>query len=631
MSAPLASAHEGRWRALTWLAIGDVSLLVSGFALVLSPLLLAIFLPSWGWLALLALPSVSWVFYGLAILRAYAVPRPATSDGILLDPGKTPALAVELERLRHACDAPAFTAVYINAELNAAIYQTGARAGQTQHILVLGLPLLALLTTEQAAAVITHEYAHISRLHGHFARWTYIARQRWAALGELHGRNHRLITAPLRLFLSWYVPRMLRETLEFSRRCEVVADAQAVEVCGPAVAFEAEVALALRQRALSSGYWPAVFAQAGNADIAQAQPYAQLLTEPFNSRPRDYPQAAVWLHESLCQKPDPHSTHPVLSERVAATGVDPTARLPEHLPWHREEASAAEDWLGGQVHSIAAQLDADWRKKATQGWEDAKGWHAYQHGEFSRLMQRRRQQMFDNQDWLQLAELAGTFDQTDALRAEAIVQGLLHSPDDLALLQLKADDLEQSGDIAEAIVIWHRIRQDAPSLAYQAHRRLCELYLRTGNQTEAERHRHIADKLWSSEETEQPKAGGPFPHGMDASELTLLQGTLQPLFQHARAIWLCRETPPGTANPGRWFLYVQAYDGWFLRLVGRLTGDKDFNASASRRVLERLRPRLHIYLEVCFIGPNDAIPAHCTHDSLIARTGSAILPVVDEY
>ncbi len=110
---------------------------------------------------------------------------------------------------------------------------------------------------------------------------------------------------------------------------------------------------------------------------------------------------------------------------------------------------------------------------------------------------------------------------------------------------------------------------------------------------------------------------------MDAAELALLQSKLQPLFQHTRAIWLCRDTPPSTANAPRWFLYVQAYDSWFMRLVGKLTGEEDINASAFRRLLARLQARLHIYLEVRFIGPNDQVPAHCTHGSLIAQAGLA--------
>ena len=44
-----------------------------------------------------------------------ATPPPPALNGILLDPGRVPALAGELERLRIACDAPAFTAVYVNA------------------------------------------------------------------------------------------------------------------------------------------------------------------------------------------------------------------------------------------------------------------------------------------------------------------------------------------------------------------------------------------------------------------------------------------------------------------------------------------------------------------------------------
>lgn len=628
MSNFAPAPQEGRWRALIWLAFGDAFLLFVGMLLVVSPLLLIFSLSSPLLLALLALPSLSWFFYGLMVLRALAVPPPPpVSNGILLDPAKVPALAADLERLRLACDAPAFTAVYINGDLNASIYQTASRSGPSKHILVLGLPLLALLTKDQAAVVIAHEYAHISRQHGHFARWAYIARQRWAALGDLHERNHRLITAPIRLFLSWYVPRMMRETLEFSRRCEMFADAQAVQACGADLALEAEFALALRQKALSDRFWPSIFARAGGQELAQAQPFTQLLAEPAESRPRHGAQAAVWLHEALCQSPDPRSTHPAFFERVASTGFDPKARLPDPLPWYLEKEAAAADWLGKEASGMAAQLDAHWRENSTQAWQDAEGWYARQHGEFANLLHRRKQQTFDERDWLFLAQLAEKFDPESPLRQEAIAQGLRHSPDDPTLLQLRADYLEENGDVGGAIALWHRIGKNSPASAYAVHRRLCELCLRAGDRATAEYHRHVADELWTGQDARRSALKDRFPHGMEASEVALLHGVLQPLFAHARSVWLCRDTPANIPDASRWFLYVEAYDGWFMRMVGSLTGEEDVNASACKRLLERLLPRLHIYPDVVFIGPSENIPAYCSPDSLIAHAGRAVSPV----
>lgn len=627
MSNFLPAPQEGRWRALIWLAFGDALLLFSGVLLVVSPLLLIFSLSSPLLLALLALPSLSWFFYGLMVLRALAVPPPPpVSNGILLDSGKVPALAAELERLRLACEAPAFTAIYINSDLNASIYQTAARSGPSKHILVLGLPLLALLTKDQAAVVIAHEYAHISRQHGHFARWAYLARQRWAALGDLHERNHRLITAPLRLFLSWYVPRMMRETLEFSRRCEMFADAQAVQVCGADLALQAEIALALRQKALSDRFWPGIFARAGSQELAQVQPFTELLGEPAESRPRDGAQAAVWLHEALCQSPDPRSTHPAFFERVASAGFDPKAPLPDRLPWRLEKTAATEDWLGKEASGIAAQLDINWRENATQAWQDAEGGHARQHGEFANLLHRRKQQVFDERDWLFLAQLAEKFDPESPLRKEAIAQGLQHSPDDPMLLQLEADALERNGDFGGAMALWHRIGESSSASAHDAHRHLCELCLRAGDRAMAEYHRHVADKLWADQDAGRSTRADRFPHGMDTSEVALLHGVLQPLFAHARSIWLCRDTLADRPDAPRWFLYVEAYDGWFMRMVGRLTGEEDVNASACKRLLERLLPRLHIYPDVVFIGPSENIPAYCSPDSLIAHAGRAVSP-----
>ncbi len=89
--------------------------------------------------------------------------------------------------------------------------------------------------------------------------------------------------------------------------------------------------------------------------------------------------------------------------------------------------------------------------------------------------------------------------------------------------------------------------------------------------------------------------------------------------------------PSDASAPPRWFLYVAAYDSWFMRLIGRLTGEEDINASACRRLLDRLQARLHLHPEVYFIGPKDPIPVQCTYGALIAKAGSPTSPIIGRH
>jgi len=610
--------RDGRWRACGWLLLGDLLLLVAGGILILSPWWLAYFIRS-PLVLLLALPVLSWVVYGVAILRACAVALPPpVAEGRLLEELEAPALFAELKRLQSACEAPAFDAVYIDGRLNAAIYQTG----QSRHVLIVGLPLLALLSPELCAAILVHEYAHVSRSHGHLARWVYRARLRWQALETLHERNHRLITAPLRLFLSWYVPRMLRETLAFSRRCEHVADALAVTVCGSKIACEAEVALALCQKALAEGFWPDLFGRAGKDDIESTLPFTRLLSGDTSAGPRDNIEATTWVHELLCQKTLPDDTHPSFAERVATTGMDPLRDL-QPLPWHEPVPSASQAWLGDTAPKIAEWLDHRWQNHAQSDWAVVKARHVEKLAFYRDLLQRQQSQVFDASDWCRLALLAGELGEDKSIN-DFVDRGLDIDPEHQRLLVIKADRLAKTGDLAGAIAIWTSIAAGPWRSRHQVHRRLSELYLRAGDHVRAEQARATADSLWQG--VDRRDGGLPEalqPHGLDTAEIGLLCRQLAPVFVHARSLWLCREAAMDDGEPGSWILFVQAFDSPLLRAVGSLTGEKDMQRSACERLLLKLVPRLHLSLEVRMLGPRDA-PADCCNPA------SRILPLATE-
>ncbi|GAA0707433.1 hypothetical protein GCM10009429_40530 [Dyella marensis] len=609
--------RDGRWRACSWLLLGELLLFAAGGALVLSPWWLAHIVRSPLVLLLLALPVLSWVVYGVAVLRACAVALPApAAQGVLLSEGEAPALFAELKRLQAACDAPAFDEVYIDGRLNAAIYQTG----RSRHVLIVGLPLLALLSPAQCAAVLVHEYAHISRSHGRLARWVYRARLRWQALESLHERNHRLVTAPLRLFLAWYVPRMLRETLAFSRRCEQVADALAVAVCGSRMACEAEVALALREKALDGRFWPELFGRAGQDDIEAVRPFERLLSGDADARPRDSAEATVWVHELLCHKTSPDDTHPAFAERVAATGVDPLRDLPA-LPWRHPDRSAAETWLGDAAAGIAEWLDHRWQPNAQSDWAAAAARHLEKAAFYRDLLQREQSQVFDASDWCRLASLAREFEEDPSIQDDFLRRGWEIDPEHPRLLAMQGDRLAERGDLVGAIALWTSIAEGPWRSRHQVHRRLSELHLRVGDHARAQQERITADALW--QDADVGPSDAPQPHGLDAAEIGLLCRQLAPVFVHARALWLCRQASADNDEQTPWILFVQAFDAPLLRAVGALTGEKDRQRSACERLLLKLVPRLHLPLEVRMLGPRDAPGDYCNPASQIALVAAS--------
>lgn len=612
--------RDGRWRACGWLLLGDLLLLVAGGVLVLAPCWLAYFIRSpLAWLPL-ALPVWSWVVYGVAVWRAgvIALPEPA-AQGLLLEERETPALFAELKRLQAACDAPAFDAVYIDGRLNAAIYQ----GGRSRHVLIVGLPLLVLLSPGQCAAILVHEYAHVSRSHGRLARWVCRTRLRWQALENLHERNHRLVTAPLRLFLSWYVPRMLRETLAFSRRCEQVADALAVTVCGSKAACEAEAALALREKFLAARFWPELFGRAGRDDVEAARPFTRLLSGHAGAWPRDSAEAITWIHELLCRKTSPDDTHPSFAERMAATGVDPLRDLPT-LPWRAPVPSAAQAWLDNAAPGIAQWLDHRWQQQAQSDWAAAKVHHLEKLAFYQGLLQRRQSQAFDASDWCRLALLAGELEEGKSIQDDFVRRGLEVDPGHRRLLAIEGDRRAEQGDLAGAIATWAALAEGPWSSRHRVHRRLSELCLRAGDEVRAEQGRAMADRLRQDADREDGNLSqAPRPHGLDAAEIGLLCRQLAPVFVHARALWLCRRAATDDEASAPWILFVQAFDSPLLRAVGRLTGEPDMRRSACERLLLKLVPRLHMPVEVEMLGPRDMPGDYCNPASRISPAGAS--------
>ena len=78
----------------------------------------------------------------------------------------------------------------IDDEFNACIVQIPRFGlfGGARNYLVIGLPLMQTLTVEQFAAVLAHEYGHLSGAHGHFSAWIYRLRVTWSRGSSIHSQ-----------------------------------------------------------------------------------------------------------------------------------------------------------------------------------------------------------------------------------------------------------------------------------------------------------------------------------------------------------------------------------------------------------------------------------------------------------
>jgi Zn-dependent protease with chaperone function len=178
----------------------------------------------------LAIPAL---VLAAVIVRALFVKLPPP-DGIELTASDAPALFYEIERLRGELGAPGIHHVLLDGNFNAAIVQIPRIGpfGWQRNYLVIGLPLLHALPTDELSAVIAHELGHIGGGHGRFSAWIYRLRSSWARLMEELDSGDHTGAGLMRRFFEWYVPRFSAASFALARAHEYEADTVAARGAG---------------------------------------------------------------------------------------------------------------------------------------------------------------------------------------------------------------------------------------------------------------------------------------------------------------------------------------------------------------------------------------------------------------
>ena len=128
--------------------------------------------------------------------------------------------------------------VYLTMEINAAVMQRS----RTHRVMIVGVPLLQILSERELRGVIAHEFGHYSGGDTRLGPWIYRTRETIgrtiAQLSDDDGDDswsQRLVRLPF----IWYGNAFLRITAAISRRQEFAADASAVRRAGRATYVEA--------------------------------------------------------------------------------------------------------------------------------------------------------------------------------------------------------------------------------------------------------------------------------------------------------------------------------------------------------------------------------------------------------
>jgi heat shock protein HtpX len=177
--------------------------------------------------------------------------------------------------------------------------------------MVLGLPLMQILTVPQMRAVIAHEFGHYHGGDTRLGPWIYRTRETIERTLRLASRQSALLQLP---FL-WYGRMFLRVTQAVSRRQELVADELAARTVGARPMIEGLRALGPGSVAFRV-FWhhevlPLV---AAGFQPPLAEGFTRFLAAPGVKK-----DAEAIAEKRLSEtRPDPYDSHPPDAERIAA-------------------------------------------------------------------------------------------------------------------------------------------------------------------------------------------------------------------------------------------------------------------------------------------------------------------------
>jgi Zn-dependent protease with chaperone function len=250
---------------------------------------------------------------GAGVILWSIVPRPERflAPGPALEAASNPRLFKELNDVATKVGEPMPHEVYLVPEVNAGVRERGGLMRRGRRVMVLGLPLLQVLSVSEMRAVLAHEFGHYHGGDTRLAPWIYKTREAIIrTVRQLSGSS-----SVLHLPFVWYGRMFLRVTQAISRRQEFAADALAARTVG-ARPLGSGLRTIFGAALAYNGYFRDEVVPVLNAGFLPplADGFAQFLREP---QVADAVNRAT-QEEMATPKTDPYDSHPSLPDRIKA-------------------------------------------------------------------------------------------------------------------------------------------------------------------------------------------------------------------------------------------------------------------------------------------------------------------------
>lgn len=356
---------------------------------------------------------VTGAFIWLIVKALWIKIEPPTGNEVTQQ--QCPELFSIINDLRQKLKAPHFHHVLITDNFNAGVVQSPRLGifGWDRNYLLIGLPLMKALGTDQLTAVLAHELGHLAKGHGRLAHWIYRQRLRWSRLmSALEASDSRGLIL-FKPFFAWYAPYFSAYSFPHARAEEYVADEISVRLTSARTAAEALTTVDVVARYLHQNYWSQIYQQADNMPQPEANPYSSM-SQAFTSQ-LDQASLEEFLAASLSAQTSSADTHPSLRDRLAAFHEQPHLSVPE-------AGSASDKLLGDKLPVLISIFDHEWRTAVQSAWEE------------------RHQEILENRK--RLEELNARFEKGETLTVDealdrAVFTESLSNDAESALLQLR--------------------------------------------------------------------------------------------------------------------------------------------------------------------------------------------------
>ena len=256
------------------------------------------------------------------------IPRPERfrAPGPTLEASSNPRLFKELNDVATKVGEPMPHEVYLVPDVNAGVRERGGFLGfGRRRVMLLGLPLLQVLSISEMRAVLAHEFGHYYGGDTRLAPWIYKTREAIIrTVQHLSGSS-----SVLHLPFVWYGQLFLRVTQAISRRQEFAADALAARTVG-ARPLTTGLRTIFGAALAYDGYFRDEVVPVLNAGFLPplAEGFTQFLHEP---RVAEAVSKAT-EEEMKWPKVHPYDSHPSLPDRIKALEGQPPGPEPASEP-----------------------------------------------------------------------------------------------------------------------------------------------------------------------------------------------------------------------------------------------------------------------------------------------------------